>query len=293
MTDIKFTTIIASCLAKHARFEYLKKTINGVKSFFGDACDEIIVLFDKIGIDKMMDVDICVTHNNGLGYSFNEGIRLAKNEMVLQLEDDWIPNQLLKETEKGIHNIAYDILKKKKGVLRLYCDPLHNKIVGSHLGAKICIDPHYHLEIIKADKNVMYDRFKYGYYYSNAPQFKLKSFVTDIGLYPESASPPIVETTIGKKFLASDEYKIFFIVSIFTIIGNGSDSIRDIHLNKNLNQNRKNNSNDNIKDNISRKIAKYNYEYVYGFGNHHLPGKLIEFASKKCPCILPHIQMVF
>lgn len=224
-----------------------------------------------------MNVDICITHNKGLGYSFNEGIRLAKNEMVLQIEDDWIPRQIIKSAEYGIHNIAYNILKKKKGIVRLYQDPIYTNVIGSHLGAKLCIDPHYHLEAIKANKNDMYKHLTNGYYYSNAPQFKLKSFVTDIGMYPESVPPPIVETDIAKKFLASDEYKIYYIVSIFHTISADVDSIRDIHLKKNNN----NTNQKTIKDNISKGVTKYNYEYVYGFGNHHLPGKLTDFATRK------------
>lgn len=266
--NIKFTTIIVSCLVKHIRLEYLKLTIKGIRDFFGDACDEIIVLFDKVGIDKMVGVDLCITHNNGLGYSFNEGLTLAKNELVLQIEDDWVPHPLFKNVEHGIHNLAYDILKKKKGIVRLYQDPIHSKhIPGSQLGVKVCTDPCYHLEIIKADKNDMYDHKKYGYYYSNAPQFKLKSFLSDIGKYLESSRPPLVERDIAKKFLASDDYRIFYIFSFFCMIG--FDSIRDFSLHHNP-------------PNI-----KYMYEYVYSFGNHHLPGKLIDIASSGLVGSLP------
>lgn len=261
-SNIKFTTVIVSCLVKHIRFEYLKRTIKGIKEFFGDSCDEIIILFDKVGIDRMTGVDLCITHNNGLGYSFNEGLKRAKNELVLQIEDDWIPHSLFKNVEHGIHNLAYDILKKKKGVVRLYQDPIHSKhISGSQLGVKVCTDPCYHLEIIKANKNDMYNHKTYGYYYSNAPQFKLKSFSTDIGNYLESARPPMVERDIAKKFLASDDYRIFYIFSFFCIIG--FDSIRDYSLHHNP-------------PNIN-----YKYEHIHSFGNHHLPGKLIKTASSE------------
>jgi hypothetical protein len=263
-TNIKFTTIIVSCLIKHQRFEYLKETILGIKKMFGESCDEIIVLFDKIGIDKMVGVNKCITHNCGLGYSFNEGIRQAKNELILQIEDDWIPNPIFKSFEQGIHNMAYNILKSKKGIVRLYPDPIHSKpdpnINGWILGVKIWNNPCFHLELVKPKKEELNKHWLFSYYYTNAPQFKLKSFVDDIGYYKENCSPPEVESDISKKFMFSEiDYKVFFICDMFVI--NGNDSIRD---------------NDYKLD--YTKNNKYNYEQIISLGNHHLTGKILKIA---------------
>jgi hypothetical protein len=263
--NIKFTTIIASCLIKHNRFEYLKQTVCGIKKLFGDSCDEIIVLFDKIGIEKMVGVDKCVIHNNGLGYSFNEGLKLAKNEMILQIEDDWVPNYIFKNFEQGVHINAYNILKFKKGIVRLYPDPIHSKpepnINGWILGNNICMNPCFHLELIKPKKEDINKHWLYSYYYTNCPQFKLKSFANDIGFYRENCTPVEVETDISKRFLESDiDYKVFFICALFVI--NGNDSIRD----------------NNYKLDYTKK-NKYTYEKIISLGNHHLTGKILKFSG--------------
>lgn len=264
MGDIKFTTIIVSCLIKHQRFEYLKETILGIKKMFGESCDEIIVLFDKIGIDKIVGVDKCIVHNNGLGYSFNEGLKQAKNELILQIEDDWVPNYIFKEFEQGIHNMAYDILKAKKGIVRLYPDPIHSKpepnINGWILGVKIWNNPCFHLELVKPQKENINKHWLFSYYYTNAPQFKLKAFAEDIGYYKENCPPPEVESDISQKFLNSDvDYKVFFICDMFVI--NGNDSIRD----------------NNYKLDYT-KNNKYNYEQIISLGNHHLTSKIIKIS---------------
>jgi hypothetical protein len=265
MKDIKFTTIIVSCLIKHERFIYLKETIAGIKKMFGDSCDEIIVLFDKIGIDKMVGVNKCITHNNGLGFSFNEGLKQAKNELILQIEDDWVPNYIFKHFEQGIHKMAYDIMKQKKGVVRLYPDPIHSKpdpnINGWILGVKIWNKPCFHLELVKPKKEEINKHWLYSYYYTNCPQFKLKSFVEDIGYYKENCSPVEVEQDISRKFLNSEnDYKVYFICDMFVI--NGNESIRD---------------NDYKLD--YAKNNKFSYEKIISIGNHHLTGKILKIAK--------------
>lgn len=265
MKNIKFTTIIASCLIKHQRFEYLRETISGIKKMFGDSCDEIIVSFDKIGIDRMAGVDKCIIHNNGLGFSFNEGIRQAKNELILQIEDDWVPNHIFKGFEQGIHQMAYNIMKEKKGVVRLYPDPIHSKpdpnINGWILGVKIWNNPCFHLELIRPQTDEINKHWLFSYYYTNCPQFKLKSFVDDIGYYKENCSPVDVETDISMKFLKSDpDYKVYFICDMFVI--NGNYSIRD-----------------NTHKLDYTKKNKYSFEQVISLGNHHLTGKILKIAN--------------
>jgi hypothetical protein len=213
----------------------------------------------------MVGVNKCITHNKGLGYSFNEGIKQAKNELILQIEDDWVPNYIFKGFEQGIHKMAYNILKQKKGVVRLYPDPIHSKpdpnINGWILGIKVCNDPCFHLELVKPKREEIKKHWLYSYYYTNAPQFKLKSFSEEIGYYKENCSPPEVEGDISQKFMNSNiDYKVFFICDMFVI--NGNDSIRD---------------NDYKLD--YTKNNKYSYEQIISLGNHHLTGKILKIAG--------------
>ena len=60
--------IISSFLKVNERLDILKRVIINLRDYFPKS--EIIVLFDKFGVDSLEGVDKCITHNKGLGYTF-------------------------------------------------------------------------------------------------------------------------------------------------------------------------------------------------------------------------------
>jgi hypothetical protein len=81
------SVVIASCLVKKIRENYLERTIACLRHELPGA--EILVAFDKVGKDHL-DGCQCYTHNCGLGGSFNWGLTHATHDIVLQMEDDWL-----------------------------------------------------------------------------------------------------------------------------------------------------------------------------------------------------------
>jgi len=228
-----FTTVIASCLANPDRLTYLKQTIAEVRAMFPNTCNEIIVLFDKIGLPQVYGATKCITHNKGLGFSFNEGIRQASNDLVLQMEDDWIKNFNVSDISDGFIDNVYKLLKAKKGILRTYNEPLFydysKKIAGWVPKCHIYSDPVHHVELIKATSEEIKERWNLRYRFNNSPHFKLKSFLKDVGEYSVNVAPPYVETDMLDLYDKSD-YSVFYMNLLFC--HNGWTSIRDVKLPK-------------------------------------------------------------
>lgn len=208
------TIIVSSCLVKEIRLEYLKKTIISLRKIFVDSF--IVVCFDKKGIEKMENVDVCITHDKGLGYSFNYG-SLCKNDLILQIEDDWLlTDELSPNNVEKILDEIYAILLESKSIVSITYDPSTTKI-GEYnswpIGCKTVDSPFPHIEKNRPTDMEISTNPWLIYYYSNWPHFKLKSFYSDLP-YVENIDVPQVEITMCKKFIKSGYtykfYKHFF-----------------------------------------------------------------------------------
>lgn len=197
--------VISSCLNKEERKEYLLKVVCGLRIVFRDS--EIIVCFDKYGESKIDGADVCYTHNNGLGHSWNWGIKNSSNDFVLQMEDDWI----LKEKYFGIFtdivNNGIEVIKRFGGIFRL---ENMEKDWWTPGNTKKNIGNNCFFELNKP-KKVNWGNDYLMYYYANHPQLKSKNIHKDkIGLFLENSPPHEVESDMCKKFFDSGE-KVFFI----------------------------------------------------------------------------------
>jgi len=255
-----FTTIISSCLVDVYRLKYLKKTILSIIQMFKNNCDEIIVLFDRVGIDKLHNVTKCITHTNGLGYSFNHGIEIAKNELVLQMEDDWSKNNNIGTIDHSFINNVYKLLTQKKGILKLYNDPVFNdygkSVYGWIPGCDVMTDPVFHTELKKATDEQIKKYWWMSYRFNNAPHFKMKKFLHDVGRYPENQRPPIVEDKMSQQFNKST-YSVFYMTTFFQHCG--GLSVRD----------------------ISISTAQLAYEKIIVLGDNPIAGHIIKLCGQE------------
>lgn len=202
--------IISSCLNKPERKEYLKDVLIEFKRIIPYA--EILVAFDKYG-EKMECVDKSIVHNNGLGYSWNWGIKEAKNDFILQTEDDWIlkfdgdcENKECNNSESFL-----DILKKRINVVEKYGGiyKFDNMDVDwwKAGNSETDCDGYKFFELNKPIKYVHNNLSMY--YYSNHPHLKSKKLHEKIGYYLEGMAPHFVEEEMCKRYYFSGE-KIFF-----------------------------------------------------------------------------------
>lgn len=194
--------IISSYLGFKERLNILEKVVENLRKYFPKS--EIIVLFDKLGVDSVKGVNKCITHKNGLGYSWNHGIEIAKNNYILQTEDDWeIKNFINKDTIDKLITQSFELLNDDKVECIRIDAAMFDKIGGS-----IC----YPLGYQKLEhNNIEYwiynipteeDVKKNGwlkYYFCNHPHLKLKSKINSFK-YIENERPNIVETDACKQW---------------------------------------------------------------------------------------------
>lgn len=209
------SVVIASCLNKPEREGYLKKSIESIyknmKNF------EIIVCFDKYGKD--IDGVKCYTHDKGMGHSWNSGIRNAENNLILQIEDDWVL-EVGGRNEKNIPNREsffyhlenrINIVEKSDGLFKFtniddeFWPP--GKIKHDFDGYK-CKELRRPLTFNPLSWDM--------YIYSNQPHLKKKSFHEDVGYYVENCPPSIVEIDMCKKVFNSN--KNIFLSDFFTFV---------------------------------------------------------------------------
>ncbi len=216
--------VICSCLNKPERLEYLNECISNIKKLLGENVD-ILIGFDKHGTE--IEGAKCYTHNKGMGHGFNWGIQNAKNEYILQIEDDWIieiggGNERFLPNLDALHyhiSNRIKILEKYDGIFKF-----------THLGddhyksgkVELNFEDYKFLEWNKPEEYKIntWDIFRY----SNQPHLKRKNLHEEIGWYKEEVPPHEVEEDMCRKLQLSD--KRVFSCPFFTFIHIGTESSR-------------------------------------------------------------------
>ena len=242
-----FSIIIASYLGGKfegdiERLDVLTVTVKNLRFYFPEA--EIIVMFDKVGVEKVEGADICITHQNGLGYSWNKGMELAKNEYILQTEDDWI---IQKRNRPGTLNEDTLFIQDYIDKCFDFIDQNKNSCIRLDKGVFTNL-PKNPLTYEKIDDNI----YKYNipsedlvkknpwsmYYFCNHPQIKHKD-INKIINYKENCSPYEVEINICHSWrkLKLDVFYISMIDKgdeLFTHIGGTTSyhvKFKDVNIN--------------------------------------------------------------
>lgn len=110
------SVIISSCLVNYNKIKCLFEVLRNINFYLPNS--EIIIGFDKKGpneqdietINKFKNI-YYFEHDKGLGYSFNKGNEIAKNEYILQTEDDWIIQNPLLKTYEDFKNLLSKCIK--------------------------------------------------------------------------------------------------------------------------------------------------------------------------------------
>jgi glycosyltransferase involved in cell wall biosynthesis len=195
---IPFSVVIASCLNKPERENYLIKTVEAIRKAFPKV--EILIAFDKKG--KTIPGCRCYTHNKGLGHSFNWGMKNASNDLILQMEDDWIVREEL------VNNIQtwLKIVSTQGGHLRL-THPIPREWIPGKTEKKIDDTVYYELNKPRIPEHWKYiDVNNWNiYYYCNHPHVKNRKIHDRIGYYAEGVSVPEVEIDMCIKYLKGNE----------------------------------------------------------------------------------------
>lgn len=227
--------IMASCLNSPEREEYLEITLDSLRKSllkaFPDA--EIIIAFGTYG--KEVDGCRCYTHcDHGLGHSYNWGIKNAKYEWILQLEDDW----RYRLNDPGPECISPEVLR---AYILNYMDVLRLHGGVFHLNDRDCS---HHTWYKAGDRAMMLENgFIYRelnrpitepnwrhdlnmYYYNNGPQLKHRSLHDLVGWYDEDTKPPYVEENMCKTYYDSGQRVFFNNVWMFGHIGKKKATVR-------------------------------------------------------------------
>jgi hypothetical protein len=173
--------------------------------------------FKYIGCGDITNINF-FNHDNGLGYTFNNGRSLCSNNFILLIEDDWIITEPEYLKEK-LYKIL-DLVKDKNTIVDLYLGPYKE-----YFGKKIKIN-------VKEDKEneiIEYtpvDNKFYKFTYSNHPHIITKDFDYQ---YSENVSPYKCETTYATDIFKR-KYPIIFhkhpIIKKFTMHIGGDFSYR-------------------------------------------------------------------
>jgi len=212
---LNLSVVIASCLNKPEREEYLHKSIESIRKYFGNDI-EILIGFDKYG--KEIENTKCYIHDKGIGHSWNWGIKESKNEIILQTEDDWIIKEDINNDESFIKSIINrsKIVKMEQCIYELF----YGKWRESLGYKKKEIDGYKFYEAIRPDKYPIDPWTNRNiYFYTNHPQIKLKKTHEEIGWYKENCSPPEVEVDMCEKYFYSKKSLFFSKENIFFHIG--------------------------------------------------------------------------
>lgn len=198
---------IASCLIHYEREVYLDKCVTSIRKEFPDA--EILIAFDKVG--KGVPGCKSYVHQKGLGHSWNWGMQEAKNDIILQTEDDWV-------TEADFLGHGYGELAAKAGRAQFMStqDPLLITRLDNVTNADMVkwyypgwkeigkyndYQPRTMVEMNKCRIEEVTNGFNQ-YFYCNRPQFKNRKVHEAIGWYPEDVTVPNVEIVMGRRFIA-------------------------------------------------------------------------------------------
>jgi len=214
------SVVIASCLNKPERFDYLTRTVESIVENIPFA--EILIGFDK-NICIQMDGIVSHCHNEGLGHSWNWGLENSSYDYVLQIEDDWTIS--FSENCKDKESLEYHI-KKRISILErfggIYKFDFPPNIKGNKWspGFKtICFNHYDFFEQMKEESIKNWWTNPLIYFYTNRPHLKNKKIHKKIGLYEENVPPPNVEVPFCEKYLESKERVFYSDFDVFKHIG--------------------------------------------------------------------------
>lgn len=190
---------IAGCLRIPERIAYLRSTMTALLYHFPDA-DYLIGLdntSDDMGkeVEKEYPMARVKTHTQGLGHSWNWGIQQAKNDVVLQMEEDWLcthcwnkdkDNDLTQKIEYGIRKInegANIVLKLDNG-MGIGAPPKSPYQPGWTEYEKCPLTGKQVYELNKPKPKDWYKGWN-PYFYSNHPHLKHKRFHAIVGWFSE------------------------------------------------------------------------------------------------------------
>jgi hypothetical protein len=220
--DKHITTVISSCLLIQEKFDCLIKVIDNINLFLPDT--EIIVGFDKIGpnekqietLKKNRNLFFFV-HQNGLGHSFNYAHQIAKNEIILQIEDDWIIDNKYLETSEDVKKLffnSYLVLDKHKNCCVRLDGGMFDEIGGSdgyHLGWKRHEENDFtYCSYNLPSKKQMNENHWLHYAFCNHPHLKFKEITLKMP-YPEDINPAVLENDYSVKWIL-ENYNIYYVL---------------------------------------------------------------------------------
>jgi|ERR1035437_301483 hypothetical protein len=205
------SVVVASCLNHPKRKEFLLRTIEPLKRLIPGV--EILIGFDKFG--EEIEGCKCHVHENGLGGSFNWGIKEAKFDYILQIEDDW---EVIIEEELLLSNLykQIEVVKKYGGIFRL--DNVNHDWWESGNTAMEEGGLSF-LELNRPEEKEDYKKTLQFYYYSNHPHLKNKNLQEKVGYYKEGVPPHILEFAMCDDYLESKERVFFHPYNSFGHIG--------------------------------------------------------------------------
>jgi hypothetical protein len=218
------SVVISSCLVNSGKFNCLHNVIDNLRYFLPDI--EIIIGFDKVGpnndqkeiLNSYTNL-VYFTHAKGLGFSFNEGSRLSKHKIVLQIEDDWIISNRYLENSNDVKILLFNcylVLNKYKNThacVRLD-GGMFDEIGGSDGYPLGSVKHQYNNKFIYYEYNLpteqqMNDNWWLHYAFSNHPHLKFKN-TTLSNPYPEDIDPGSLENTYSVEWILKN-YPIFYI----------------------------------------------------------------------------------
>lgn len=220
--DNNISIVIGSCLIHQKKFDCLCKVLDNLNHFLPGV--EIIVGFDNVGPNKLQEEILNkyknvthFTHKKGLGFSFNEGTRLSKNDIILQTEDDWIIQNKYLNTQQDVNNLLFKcslvLQKHPNSCVRL--DGGMFDEIGGHNGYPLGWKKHRYgssfnyYEYNLPSKEQIDDNGWLHYAFCNHPHMKFKKSTLDYP-YPECVNPAILENEYSVSWILRS-YPIFYV----------------------------------------------------------------------------------
>ena len=211
--DNHISVVISSCLINQGKIKCLIEVLKNLNYFLPNS--EIIIGFDKVGPNDLQKKELDIlknvsyfTHSKGLGFSFNEGARLSKRNIILQTEDDWIVDNKYLKTKEDFMVLLFNcwqILFKHKTCCVKLDGGMFDEIGGSSgypLGwiKHQYEDKFYYYEYNLPTKQEMDNNWWLHYAFSNHPHLKLKHSVIEHP-YPEDVDPGTLENTYSTDWI--------------------------------------------------------------------------------------------
>ena len=219
---IDISIVISSCLINQGKFDCLHRVIENLKYFLPNS--DIVIGFDKVGPNELQK-EVLNNYNNtsyfihskGLGYSFNQGNKLCKHDIILQTEDDWIIDNKYLITENDVKTLLFNcclvLNKYKKSCVRLD-GGMFDEIGGSDGYPLGWIKHKYENKFFYYEYNLpneeqIYSNFWLKYAFSNHPHLKFKNMTLE-NPYPEDIDPGQTENNYAIEWILNSN-PIFYV----------------------------------------------------------------------------------